>query len=120
MSGVTGLKHACATCGDLEAPYEGCSRPGCVNKALYERDNDTWGDDPGTVAAMEREIAELRAALKPFADCADWLDLGAREISDDTGLWLPSTSDPNVKPPGIYVATVRNARAALTRDGGEE
>lgn len=53
----------------------------------------------------------LLALLRPFGACADYLDSHARSLSDETGLWSPSSPDGSA--PKITVAHVRNARAAL-------
>ena len=56
----------------------------------------------------------MRDALKPFADCADFIEKRLRGIMDDpeTGLWVPSSTVVR-KLPSIRVKDVLRAREAL-------
>lgn len=56
----------------------------------------------------------MRDALKPFADCADYIEkrLGGLIDDEETGLWVPSSNTMKGLP-SIRVRDVRRARAAL-------
>ena len=59
------------------------------------------------------DVRRLRAALMPFAECADYLDQqGGPKLPDGTGLWMPQTNTGR-KLPGITIKEVREASAAL-------
>ncbi len=81
-------------------------------------------NDPHPIGLIAEALAADRAgeragydalvtALEPFAACADFIDSHIREISDDTGLWTPSSSDGSA--PSIKASHVRQARAALAQ-----
>ncbi len=55
----------------------------------------------------------MRDALRPFADCADFIEKRLRGIMDDpeTGLWVPNSTVGNL--PSIRVKDVLRAREAL-------
>ena len=54
----------------------------------------------------------MRNALKPFADCVEYIEKYGGAIMDDeeTGLWVPSGGE---RLPSIRVKDVRRAREAL-------
>ena len=56
----------------------------------------------------------MRDALKPFADCANYIERHMRSLADDdeTGLWLPSSTTMKGLP-SIRMKDVRRAREAL-------
>ncbi len=65
------------------------------------------------VAALVEEVAQLRAALAPFAAAADRIDESStRRLSDDIGLWTPMSNIERER--GITIGDVRKARAALS------
>ncbi len=75
-----------------------------------------FSHDEILVAEIERLQAHhdaLVTALEPFAACADFIDSHIREISNDTGLWTPSSSDGSA--PSIKASHVRQARATLAK-----
>ena len=63
------------------------------------------------VDALERQKAVVEA-LKPFADCADFIDTHSRYLTNESGLWTPYAST-GEQPPCILVSHVRAARKAL-------
>ena len=96
-----------------------------VARAMFRQDHDE-GWDQGEVrtkviylnnaeAALEACcFEELVEALKPFADCADFIGTHSRHMKDETGLWTPFSSR-GEQPPCILVSHVRAARAVLAK-----
>ncbi len=73
---------------------------------------------PGSKAARAAldacHFRELVKALRPFADCADFIGTHSLHMKDETGLWTPFAST-GKQPPSILVSDVRTARAVLAK-----
>ena len=66
------------------------------------------------IASRDLMFEELVKALRPFADCADFIDTHSLHMKDETGLWTPFAST-GKQPPSILVSHVRTARAVLAK-----